>query len=73
MPQATQHIRPGTGLIPAPRTAPDGALAIPRADAPQPEGWGAALARCFTVARSLRSLRPVPAKQPQPYGEVDGQ
>ncbi|MFD8483390.1 hypothetical protein [Kitasatospora sp. NPDC059673] len=73
MPQATQHIEPGTGLIPAPRTSPDGAAADARPDAPQPERRRAAFARGFAVVRSIRSLRPVAAKEPQPYGEVDGQ
>ncbi|MFF0297816.1 hypothetical protein ACFYS8_14725 [Kitasatospora sp. NPDC004615] len=74
MPQVTQRIEHGTGLIPAPRATSDGSAAGTRSDAlPQPEGWGATLARCFAVARSLRSLRPVTAKDPQPYGEVDGQ
>ncbi|MFD7644047.1 hypothetical protein ACFV4P_25725 [Kitasatospora sp. NPDC059795] len=73
MPQATQRIEPGTGLIPAPRTAPDGATAATPREEPQPEGWRAALARGFAVARSMRSLRPVAARGQQSYGEADGQ
>ncbi|GLW73195.1 hypothetical protein Kpho02_54940 [Kitasatospora phosalacinea] len=74
MPQATQHIEPGTGLIPAPRTAPDGAPGAPRpAAAPQDAGWGAALLRGVAVVRGLRSLRPVEARPQRGYGEVDGQ
>ncbi|BAJ30068.1 MULTISPECIES: hypothetical protein [Kitasatospora] len=74
MPQATQRTEPGTGLIPAPRTAPDGAPAGPRRHPAAPaDGWGRALLRGVSVARGLRSLRPVAAR-PQPgYGEVDGQ
>ncbi|GGQ89992.1 hypothetical protein [Kitasatospora griseola] len=71
MSQATQHTR--TGLIPAPRTAPDGSAPVARAVEPRPERWGAVLARCSAVARGLRSLRPVAAKEQPSYGEVDGQ
>ncbi|MFF4345147.1 hypothetical protein ACFY00_35170 [Kitasatospora sp. NPDC001540] len=74
MPQATQHIEPGTGLIPAPRTAPDGAPGSSRpATAPRGEGWGATLLRGVAVVRGLRSLRPVEARPQRGYGEVDGQ
>ncbi|MFI1519000.1 hypothetical protein [Kitasatospora cineracea] len=74
MPQATQHIEPGTGLIPAPRTAPDGVPGAARpAAAPPREGWGSALRRGIAVARGLRSLRPVAAGPQRGYGEVDGQ
>ncbi|MFE1316410.1 hypothetical protein [Kitasatospora phosalacinea] len=74
MPQATQHTEPGTGLIPAPRTAPDGAPGSPRPAAdPRDEGWGAALLRGVAVVRGLRSLRPVAARPQRGYGEVDGQ
>lgn len=72
MPQATQQIEPGTGLIPAPRTAPDDAPGLPGAQ-PAQEGWGPTLARGFAVLRGLRSLRPVEARRQEPYGEVDGQ
>ncbi|MFJ5926941.1 hypothetical protein ACIQF6_30555 [Kitasatospora sp. NPDC092948] len=73
MPQATQHTEAGTGLIPSPRTSPDGVVSAARVGEPRPERWGAVLARGFAVARGLRSLRPVPAKEQQSYGEVDGQ
>ncbi|RAJ38521.1 hypothetical protein K353_04072 [Kitasatospora sp. SolWspMP-SS2h] len=74
MPQATQRTEPGTGLIPVPRTAPDGAPGAARPTAAPPrEGWGAALLRGIAVARSLRSLRPVAARPQRGYGEVDGQ
>ncbi|MGW4803861.1 hypothetical protein [Kitasatospora sp. NPDC004272] len=77
MPQATQRTEPGTGLIPAPRTAPDGAPGGPRpagrsAD-PRPEGWTAALRHGVAVLRGLGSLRPVDARPQRGYGEVDGQ
>ncbi|RKE20534.1 hypothetical protein [Streptomyces sp. TLI_171] len=73
MPQPTQHVEAGTGLIPSPRTAPDenpGALA---AQAAGSAGWGAAVARGLGVIRGLRSLRPVEARRQEAYGEVDGQ
>ncbi|MGW4384559.1 hypothetical protein [Kitasatospora sp. NPDC004531] len=75
MPQATQHIEPGTGLIPTPRTATTAAepAAAARPGVPQPEGWRATLKRGLAVARSMRSLQPVAARKQQPYGEADGQ
>jgi len=77
MPQATQHTGPGTGLIPAPRTAPDGAPGAARPEGraadPRPEGWTSALRHGVAVLRGLRSLRPVAARPQRGYGEVDGQ
>ncbi|QKW20987.1 hypothetical protein HUT16_19725 [Kitasatospora sp. NA04385] len=74
MPQATQHIEPGTGLIPAPRTAPDDAPGGPRpAVGTGREDWAAALRHGVAVLRGLRSLRPVAARPQRGYGEVDGQ
>ncbi|WP_033219295.1 hypothetical protein [Kitasatospora phosalacinea] len=74
MPQATQQTEPGTGLIPVPRTAPDGVPGDPRPAAERgSEGWATALRHGVAVVRGLRALRPVPARPQRGYGEVDGQ
>ncbi|MFB7666586.1 hypothetical protein ACFC1R_21985 [Kitasatospora sp. NPDC056138] len=71
MTQTAQTTRPGTGLVPEQRTPTR--PTVP--DAGTTTGGGLAdAARCaFAVARGLRSLRPVPARPQEPYGESDGQ
>ncbi|MDH6578763.1 hypothetical protein [Kitasatospora sp. MAP5-34] len=71
MTQTAPTTRPVTGLIPNPRATSDGLPAT--SYAPEPETFAAVARRAFAVARGLRSLRPVPARAQQPYGESDGQ
>lgn len=70
MTQTANTTRPVTGLIPAQR----GEAALPaHLPTPKPESFATVVRRAFAVARGLRSLRPVPARAQEPYGESDGQ
>ncbi|GAA2138971.1 hypothetical protein GCM10009760_20650 [Kitasatospora kazusensis] len=72
MTQSARSTRPVTGLIPNQRAlSPAGLPAV--SSVPRPESFADAARRAFAVARGLRSLRPVPARPQQPYGESDGQ
>ncbi|KJK58525.1 hypothetical protein [Saccharothrix sp. ST-888] len=71
MTQTAQTIRPGTGLVPEQRTP--ARPAVPGAGTAPGRGLADAARRAFAVARGLRSLRPVPARPQEPYGESDGQ
>ncbi|MEV6209185.1 hypothetical protein [Kitasatospora sp. NPDC051914] len=71
MTQTARSTAPATGLIPGQRPPAEPPV-VPAAAEPE-TGLGAALRRGFAVARGLRSLRPVPARTQEPYGEVDGQ
>ncbi|GAA2249149.1 MULTISPECIES: hypothetical protein [Kitasatospora] len=66
MTQTTRTTRPGTGPIPEQHR--------PAAAVRPPLGSGLAdtARRAFAIARGLRSLRPVPARAQEPYGESDG-
>ncbi|WP_405012106.1 hypothetical protein [Kitasatospora sp. NBC_01539] len=71
MTQTARTAPPATGFIPGqrpPTEPPSAGSGAVRAD-----GVGATLRRAFAVARGLRGLRPVAARSPEPYGEVDGQ
>jgi len=69
MTQTAQSTRSAAG-IPGQRTAAE----TPAPAAAQPAtGLAATVRRAFAVARGLRSLRPVPARAQEPYGESDGQ
>ncbi|PBC78400.1 hypothetical protein BX265_3167 [Streptomyces sp. TLI_235] len=71
MTKTARSTAPATGLIPGQRPPVEPPVE-PAADAP-PAGGLAALRRAFAVARGLCTLRPVPARVQEPYGEVDGQ
>lgn len=67
MTQTTPAARPVTGLVPAQRTPlTTGASAA----APAPVSTGR---RLLAIALGIRSLRSVPARRAESYGECDGQ
>ncbi|MDH6128987.1 hypothetical protein [Kitasatospora sp. GP82] len=69
MTQTAQTTRPVTGLVPSQRTS----VTTSATARPASGGLVEAARRAFVVARGLRSLRPVPARPQEPYGESDGQ
>ncbi|MGK4582373.1 hypothetical protein [Kitasatospora sp. HPMI-4] len=71
MTQTTRTTRPGTGLIPGQRGTAAGVATTARPVLG--DGLADTLRRAFAIARGLRSLRPVPVRAQEPYGESDGQ
>ncbi|GAA0679014.1 hypothetical protein GCM10010193_35670 [Kitasatospora atroaurantiaca] len=69
MTQTAQSTRSAAG-IPGQRTPAE--APVPTV-APPATGLAATVRRAFAVVRGLRSLRPVPARAQEPYGESDGQ
>ncbi|MEV7180430.1 hypothetical protein [Kitasatospora sp. NPDC093679] len=71
MTKTARSTAPATRLIPGQRPPAESPF-VPPAAGPG-TGPVSALRRAFAVARGLRTLRPVPARAQESYGEVDGQ
>jgi hypothetical protein len=67
MTQTTPAARPATGLVPAQRTPLAGPGRTPAAPAVSTGR------RLLAIALGFRSLRSVPARRQESYGECDGQ
>ncbi|GAA3019777.1 hypothetical protein GCM10020229_33770 [Kitasatospora albolonga] len=68
MTQTTPAARPATGLVPAQRTPLAGSGRTPAAAPAVSTGR-----RLLAIALGIRSLRSVPARRQESYGECDGQ
>ncbi|MFJ8039979.1 hypothetical protein ACIRBX_05600 [Kitasatospora sp. NPDC096147] len=67
MTQTTPAARTATGLVPAQRTQQTGPGRAPATAQVSPAR------RLLAIALGIRSLRSVPARPQEPYGESDGQ